>query len=347
MNLKIEIDEALNTFSHCNDRRWALLSSVVLYLELKRRKAVNQSLDGINDDLITAACLGFKPFLRFLKSEAKGVKYRTAMDRLVFFERVMPRLLEAGFPDQSDYTVTFDWLIKNELTNCKKIDIFLMTPDELEAESTRATLEAAEAEEADTLFRFNARRQYCGGEAAAEVEEPDVVALAVVVKAPIASVVTEAVPVAVNDGAEVAVEVSTEDRLTDENVFEDFFEEEEPEYVPESTTREERAEARTLIQESEPDIVAPEPDIVTPEPDIVAPVVLGEYDDLEYDHEEDEASLYEGSVAASDEEEELEDELDEPVEDLYKLSKLTLVARLLKTEAEICVLKARIVELEA
>mmetsp|Transcript_64737 Transcript_64737/g.130216 ORF Transcript_64737/g.130216 Transcript_64737/m.130216 type:complete len:334 (+) Transcript_64737:12-1013(+) len=333
MNLKIEIDEALNTFSHCNDRRWALLSSVVLYLELKRRKAVNQSLDGINDDLITAACLGFKPFLRFLKSEAKGVKYRTAMDRLVFFERVMPRLLEAGFPDQSDYTVTFDWLIKNELTNCKKIDIFLMTPDELEAESTRATLEAAEAEEADTLFRFNARRQYCGGEAAAEVEEPDVVALAVVVKAPIASVVTEAVPVAVNDGAEVAVEVSTEDRLTDENVFEDFFEEEEPEYVPESTTREERAEARTLIQESEPDIVAP--------------VVLGEYDDLEYDHEEDEASLYEGSVAASDEEEELEDELDEPVEDLYKLSKLTLVARLLKTEAEICVLKARIVELEA
>jgi len=146
------------------------------------------------------------------------------MDRLVFFERVMPRLLEAGFPDQSDYTVTFDWLIKNELTNCKKIDIFLMTPDELEAESTRATLEAAEAEEADTLFRFNARRQYCGGEAAAEVEEPAVVALAVVVKAPIASVVTEAVPVAVNDGAEVAVEVSTEDRLTVEDVFEDFFE---------------------------------------------------------------------------------------------------------------------------
>ena len=40
MDLKIEIDEALNAFSLCNDRRWCLLSALVLYLELKRRQAI-------------------------------------------------------------------------------------------------------------------------------------------------------------------------------------------------------------------------------------------------------------------------------------------------------------------
>jgi hypothetical protein len=116
---------------------------------------------------------------------------------------VSDSLLAAGFPDQSDYTVTFDWLIKHELTSCPKIDVFLMTPDELEAESARVALEAVELDEADTLIRFNARRQYSGGEAAAEVEEPVPVALAAVDKTPVANVATEALSVAANDGAEV------------------------------------------------------------------------------------------------------------------------------------------------
>jgi len=57
--------------------------------------------------------------------------------------------------------------------------------------------------------------------------------------------------------------------------------------------------------------------------------------------------VYEGSVTVSSEEEDEEEAEDEPLEDLHKLSKPTLVARLLDSQAEVLVLKARLAGLEA